>query len=287
MKNNLVTSCRVSDGLLLLHHHHDAYQALITDKSFDYRDVPLASQDYARTFVASLSKTRNLLAQYKQEASWASYYKLSHELNHLATNYAHLKKSLSSVSMKGRTIPVPASIMIDEEPLQLEHPTMPPPLPALELPVLAVPYSLNPTEAPARGQHVAWAPPQDAAPVVSHASAASLFGTLQMPPPDEWKGKKVQVSSSNGSTTIELSRWGFCPWCRAPVDNSWPSCPAAGCGRPIVIETLQPLSTQSSNPAPPSLEPEKGWFGGLPSLKLPPLPFFGSDRPEEGVTLSV
>jgi hypothetical protein len=276
----------VADGLL--HHHHDAYQALLTDKTFDYRDVPLASQHHAQTFVTSLSKTRNLLAQYKHEASWASYYKLSHELNHLATHYAHLKTSLSKASMKGRPVSVPASIMIDEEPLQLDHPTMPPPPPALERPVLAMPYALSPTEPPAPGQHVAWAPPQNAAPVVSHASAASLFGTLQMPPPDEWKGKRVEVSSGNGSTTIELSRWGFCPWCRAPVDNSWPMCPAAGCGKPIVVETLQPLSTQSSsNLAPPSLETEKSWFGSLPSLKLPPLPFFGGERPEEGVTLSV
>jgi hypothetical protein len=270
------------------HHHHDAYQALITDKSFDYRDVPLTSQDQAQTFVASLSKTRNLLAAYKRDANWGSYYKLSHELNHLATHYAHLKSSLSRGSVNGRTVPVPSSIMIDEEPLQLEHPTMPPPPRALELPVLAQPYSLSPTEPPAPGQHVAWAPPQNAAPVVSHASAASLFGTLQMPPSDEWKGKLVEVSSSNGSTTIELSRWGFCPWCRAPVDNSWPICPAAGCGRPIVRENLQPLSAHnSSTPSPLSLETEKSWFSNLPSLKLPPLPFFGGEPPEEGVTLSV
>jgi hypothetical protein len=271
-----------------LHHHQDAYQALITDKSFDYRDVPVASREHARVFVDSLAKTRKSLDAYKREASWGSYYKLSQELNHLAKHYAHLKTSLSRGTIKGRTIQVPTSIMIDEEPLQLEHPTIPPPPPALALPVVATPFSLNPTEPTAPGQHVAWAPPQNAAPVLSHASAASLFGTLQMPPPDEWKGKKVEVSSSNGSTTIELSRWGFCPWCRAPVDNSWPICPAAGCGRPIVLENLEPLSAQSSsNPAPPSIETEKSWFGILPSLKLPPLPFFGSERPPEGVTLSV
>jgi hypothetical protein len=283
---------RVSDELLRRHHYEDAYQALITDKTFDYRDVPVASQAYAQTFIASLSKTRQLLSDYKHEANWTSYYKLSHELNHLAVHYSKLKMSLTRSTGAKAPVAIPSSIMMDEIPLQLDHPTLPPAPPALALPTVAQPYSLTPVEPPAQGQHVAWSPDQNAAPVVSHASAASIFGTLQMPPSDEWKGKKVDVISSNGSTTIELSRWGFCPWCRAPVDNSWPICPAAGCGRPIVKENLRPLSPRSSSnpaPAPLSHNAEKGWFSALPSLslKLPPLPFFGLEHPEEGATLSV
>jgi len=291
----IFTTRRKRDKLLEDHHFLDAYQALITDKSFDYRDVPVDSQEKAQTFIASLSKSRNLLSAYKAEASWASYYKLSHELNHLATHYAKLKLSLSplpvtdgSKAPKKSLKPPPAAIMIDEHPLDLAHPKLPPAPPALELPTLARPFSLVPTEPAALGQHVAWSPPQNAAPIVSHVSAAPLFGTLQMPPLGDWNGKRVDVVSSNGSTTIELSRWGLCPWCRAPVDNSWPICPAAGCGRPIVQENLQPLapSQPSSNPA---AETTKSWFSGLPSLKLPQLPFFGGEPQavEEGVTLSV
>ena len=284
-----LTACRDHDGLLRHNHFHDAYQALITDKSFDYRDVPLASQEKAQTFIASLSKSRNLLSAYKAQASWASYYKLSHELNHLATHYNKLKLSLSPGADGSK--PPPAAFMFDEHPLGLTHPKLPPAPPALELPTLARPFSLMPTEPPALGQHLAWSPPQNAAPIVSHVSAAPLFGTLQMPPVGDWNGKKVEVMSSNGSTTIELSRWGLCPWCRAPVDNSWPICPAAGCGRPIVRENLQPLalSQPSSNPASPAAEPAKSWFSSMPSLKLPQLPFFGGEPQavEEGVTLSV
>ena len=278
---------RVFDELLSHAVHQDAYQALITDKSFDYRDVPKASQHAAQTFIASLSIARNLLAEYKREANWASYHKLSCGLIDLAKRYAHLKSSLDhSTGTRGQ---VPASIMIDEVTLKLAHQTLPPPPPALQLPVVSQPYSLSPTELPAHGQHVAWSPPHNAAPIVSHASAASLFGTLQMPPSDEWKTKNVEVISSNGSTTIELSRWGFCLWCRAPVDNSWPICPAAGCGRPIVQQVSQPLSAPSStNATLASLGTEKSWLSSLPSLKLPPLPFFGREPPpEEGVTLSV
>jgi hypothetical protein len=284
-----LTVSRLADGLLKKNHYQDAYQALITDKSFDHRDVPVASQACAQTFVASLSKSRNLLSAYKQEANWASYYRLSQELNHLATHYSKLKTSLKDGAGR-KTNSVPAAMMIDETPLQLEHPTLPPAPPAPELPALARPFSLIPTEVPAPGQHVAWSPPQDAAPVVSHASSASLFGTLQMPPTSEWKGKQVEVKSTSGSTMIELSRWKSCPWCRAPVDCSWPICPAAGCGRPIVQDNLQPLSQRSSsNAAPLSLDTGKSWFSNLPSLKLPSLPFLGEEPqvPVEGATLSV
>lgn len=284
-----MTSCvgRVFDDLLDQEVHHDAYQALMTDKSFDYRDVPKGSQPLAQAFIASLSSSRNLLTEYKREANWASYHRLSVGLKDLAKHYANLKSSLTQITSS--KVPVSASIMMDEEPPQLEHPTLPQAPPAHALPVVSQPYALSPTEHPIQGQHVAWSPPHDAAPIVSHASAAALFGTLQMPPSDEWKKKRVEVISSNGSTTIELSRWGFCPWCRAPVDNSWPICPAAGCGRPIVQQNLQPLSaSSSSNSAPPSLVAEKSWLSSLPSLRLPPLPFFGGEAaPEEGATLSV
>jgi hypothetical protein len=125
---NFVTSCvgRVFDYLLDQANHNDAYQALITDKSFDYRDVPKGSQPLAQAFIASLSSSRNLLTEYKREANWASYYRLSVGLNDLAKHYADLKSSLTqSTSSKG-PVPVPASIMMDEKPLQLEHATLPP-----------------------------------------------------------------------------------------------------------------------------------------------------------------
>jgi hypothetical protein len=269
--------------------HQDAYQALITDKSFDYRDVPKGSQPLAQTFIASLATTRKLLTEYKREANWASYYKLSCGLNDLAQHYSHLTSSLTLTPGAGNRGQVPSSIMVGEEPQKLEHAKLPPPPPAPGLPVVSRPYALRAAELPVQGQHVAWAPPQDAAPVVSHASAASLFGTLQMPPSDEWRKKNVEVIGSNGSTIIELSRWGFCPWCRAPVDNSWPVCPAAGCGRPIIKQNVEPVSApSSSHVAAPSLGAGNGWLSSLPSLKLPPLPFFGGEAPpEEGVTLSV